>query len=52
MVRQGAMHPPGGPLIATFMIVVVLGKMAFGRKSTNYDTPQSWEITQVSPIER
>ncbi|MFT5110469.1 MAG: leader peptidase (prepilin peptidase)/N-methyltransferase [Pseudoalteromonas tetraodonis] len=45
---QGAMRSVIGAAVGfgSLYAVVVLGKMAFGRKSTNYDTPQSWEITQ------
>jgi len=45
---QGAMRSVIGAAAGFFSLyaVVVLGKMMFGRKSTTYDTPQEWSITQ------
>ena len=45
---QGAMRSVIGAAVGFFSLyaVVVLGKMMFGRKSTSYDSPQAWSITQ------
>ena len=45
---QGLMRSVIGAAVGFLSLyaVVVLGKMMFGRKSTSYDSPQAWKITQ------
>ncbi len=46
---QGALRSVVGAAAGFFSLyaVVVLGKMLFGRKSTTYNEPQEWSITQA-----
>ena len=45
---QAALRSVIGAAVGFFSLyaVVVLGKLMFGRKSTKYDAPQEWSITQ------